>query len=71
MATLAPDIAQRSGLDEPREATLDALVARTWSTLRVTRRAACLLCGGEVEPSYGAGPHPVGGTCRSCGTEMG
>ena len=51
-------------------ATLDALVARSWSTLRVTRAASCLLCGGEVEPRYGSGPHPVGGTCRSCGTEI-
>ena len=51
-------------------ATLDALVARSWSTLRLARAAACLLCGGEVAPRYGAGPHPVGGTCRSCGTEI-
>ena len=50
--------------------TLDAVVARAWSTLRVTRRAACLLCGGEVVPSYGSGPHPVGGACRSCGTQI-
>ena len=54
----------------PRGATLDALVARSWSTLRVTRSASCLLCGGEVAPRYGAGPHPVGGTCRSCGTHI-
>ncbi|HEX8207873.1 MAG TPA: hypothetical protein VF587_17545 [Solirubrobacteraceae bacterium] len=51
-------------------ATLDALVARSWSTLRVTRAASCLLCGGEVAPRYGAGPSPVGGACRSCGTEI-
>ncbi|HEV2756816.1 MAG TPA: hypothetical protein VG318_13690 [Actinomycetota bacterium] len=51
--------------------TLDDLVARTWSSLLVSRAAACLLCGGDVVPRYGSGPHPVGGACRSCGTEMG
>ena len=28
-------------------------------------RGACLLCGGDLVPRYGSGPHPVGGTCRS------
>jgi hypothetical protein len=50
--------------------TLDDVVARTWSALRVSRSASCLLCGGEVAPRYGSGPHPVGGACRSCGTEI-
>lgn len=50
--------------------TLDEVVARTWSALRVARAADCLLCGGEVAPRYGSGPHPVGGVCRSCGTEL-
>ncbi|HEV3002613.1 MAG TPA: hypothetical protein VGW75_17885 [Solirubrobacteraceae bacterium] len=50
--------------------TLDEVVARTWSALRVARAAACLLCGGEVVPRYGSGAHPVGGACRSCGTEL-
>ena len=73
MATLTLDTQQRSLVEERGEvrgATLDALVARSWSTLRVTRAAACLLCGGEVAPRYGTGPHPVGGTCRTCGTEI-
>jgi hypothetical protein len=55
----------------PPAPTLDELVSRTWSSLRVSRAAACLLCGGEVAPRYGSGPHPVGGACRSCGTEIG
>ncbi|HEX8121490.1 MAG TPA: hypothetical protein VF549_09525 [Solirubrobacteraceae bacterium] len=81
MATLTLDIAQRSLLDPVEEAarasatladgpTLDDVVARTWSALRVLRSASCLLCGGEVAPRYGSGPHPVGGACRSCGTEI-
>jgi hypothetical protein len=62
--------AQRAASSPASGATLDALVARSWSTLRVTRAASCLLCGGEVAPRYGSGAHPVGGTCRSCGTEI-
>ena len=68
-AATAPG-AERPAAAPAHGATLDALVARSWSTLRVTRAAACLLCGGEVAPRYGSGPHPVGGTCRSCGTEI-
>jgi hypothetical protein len=73
MATLTLDTQERRSLVEEREGaatTLDSLVARSWSTLRVTRAASCLLCGGEVMPRYGSGPGPVGGTCRSCGTEI-
>jgi hypothetical protein len=86
MTTLTLDTSQRSLLDPVGEdraraaeravpapahgATLDAVVARSWSTLRVTRAASCLLCAGEVAPRYGSGPHPLGGTCRSCGTEL-
>ena len=51
-------------------ATLDDVVARTWSALLGSRTAPCLLCGGEVAPRYGTGAHPVGGACRSCGTEI-
>ncbi len=51
--------------------SLDEVVTRAWSALRVSRSAACLLCGGEVAPRYGSGPHPVGGSCRSCGTAIG
>ena len=54
----------------PAGRTLDDLIAGTWSALLVSRAAACLVCGGDVTPRYGSGPHPVGGTCRSCGTEI-
>ena len=69
MATLAPDITQRR-LPADEGPTLDELVARAWSSLCVSRAGACLLCGGDVAPRFGSGPHPVGGTCRSCGTEI-
>jgi hypothetical protein len=78
MTTLTLDIdsATRPAPERPtarpgqRPTSLDDRVARTWSALLVSRAAACLLCGGDVVPRYGSGPHPVGGTCRSCGTEM-
>ncbi len=85
MATLTLDSGQTSLLDDaaategrasagapaaPAGPTLDELVTRTWSALRVSRAATCLICGGEVAPRYGAGPHPVGGACRSCGTQI-
>jgi hypothetical protein len=78
MATLTLDSRQTSLLDDvgaarapaPAGPTLDELVTRTWSSLRVSRAAACLICGGEVAPRYGSGPHPVGGACVSCGTEI-
>jgi hypothetical protein len=71
----APDTAERpasarAATGATPAATLDAIVARSWSSLRVTRAASCLLCGGEVAARYGSGPHPVGGTCRSCGTSI-
>ena len=77
MATLALDSAQGSLLEPVAEErasapgpTLDEVVARAWSALAVSRAPACLLCGGEVEPRYGSGPHPVGGTCHQCGTQL-
>ena len=54
-----------------RERTLEDLLASTWGGLRLTGSAACPLCGGELTARYGAGAGPVGGRCRSCGTELG
>ena len=51
-------------------ATLDDLVTGAWGSLVVTGAAACPVCGGDVVPRYGAGPQPVAGACRSCGTEV-
>ena len=71
-APAAPGLAARDARPSGAlpAATLDEVVTRTWSALRVSRAAACLLCGGDVAPRYGSGPHPVGGACRSCGTEI-
>jgi hypothetical protein len=50
--------------------TLDDIIARARTTLGVTQAADCPLCGGDLAPRFGSGPHPVGAACRSCGTEL-
>jgi hypothetical protein len=54
----------------PARATLDDLVAGTWQALQVTHAAGCLVCGSELTPRFGSGPHPVAARCRSCGSEL-
>jgi hypothetical protein len=51
--------------------TLDDVVVGGWEGLAAHRTVACLVCGeASMTPRYGAGPVPVGGRCRSCGTTM-
>jgi hypothetical protein len=77
MASLAT-YARRPSLFDPAPApvkrtagrTLEDLVSSSWGALCITGASACILCGGEVAARYGSGPHPVGGKCRSCGTEV-
>ncbi len=69
MATLTLDI--EAAVEEVTSApTLDDSITGAWSALSVTQTAACPLCGGDLVPRFGAGPHPVAGACRSCGTEL-
>jgi hypothetical protein len=72
MATLTthPPPTQRTLLDPrpPSRATLDDLLTGSWRALQITHGGSCLLCGGELAPHFGSGPHPVAATCRSCGT---
>jgi hypothetical protein len=51
--------------------TLDDLVVGVWEGLAAHRTVACLACGEAMSPRYSAGPVPVGGRCRSCGTTIG
>jgi hypothetical protein len=51
--------------------TLDRLVVSSWERLSSHADAACLLCGGTMEPRYGAHAAPIGGRCRDCGTTLG
>ena len=50
--------------------TLDDLVVGVWEGLSAHRAVACPACGEEMTPRYGAGPAPVGGRGRSCGTTI-
>ena len=50
--------------------TLDDLVVGVWEGLAAHRTVACLACGEAMTPRYSAGPAPVGGLCRSCGTTV-
>jgi hypothetical protein len=50
--------------------TLDDLVVGVWEGLAAHRTVACLACGEAMMPRYSAGPAPVGGRCRGCGTTI-
>jgi hypothetical protein len=50
--------------------TLDDLVVGVWEGLAAHRTVACLACGEAMTPRYSAGPAPVGGRCRSCGSTI-
>jgi hypothetical protein len=50
--------------------TLDELLARAWEGLAAHAVVACPVCGGEMEPEYGAHARPIGGRCRGCATKL-
>ena len=50
--------------------TLDRLVVSSWERLVSHAEAPCLLCGGTMEPRYGAHAATIGGRCRDCGTTL-
>ncbi|MET0604643.1 MAG: hypothetical protein ABW167_21870 [Baekduia sp.] len=63
--------AQVSMVQQGGRPTLDALVVGVWEGLAANRTVACLACGEtSMTPRYGAGPVPVGGRCRNCGTTI-
>ena len=76
MATLAaheplqPDLLTGAAAPAPRRETLEERIAGTWGSIVITRSASCPLCGGDLVPRYSSGARPVGGRCRSCGTEL-
>jgi len=62
-----PPVADRVG-----GATLETAVVRVWEDLIAHRSVACLVCGGQMKPRYGAsGMSPVGGRCADCGSTLG
>jgi hypothetical protein len=50
--------------------TLDRIVVGGWERLTSRAAAPCLLCGGTMEPAYGAHAGPIGGRCGDCGTTL-
>jgi hypothetical protein len=50
--------------------TLDELLAGAWEGLTAHSVVACPVCGGEMEPEYGAHARPIAGRCQSCATRL-
>ncbi len=50
--------------------TLDRQLVAGWELLLRRNETACVLCGGTMEPRYGAHALPIGGRCRDCGTTL-
>lgn len=50
--------------------SLEDRIGAVWAALMTGRLASCPICGGDLAPRYSAGARPVGGRCRSCGTEL-
>jgi hypothetical protein len=50
--------------------TLDAMLVGAWEDLRSGQTAACPVCDGVLEPRFAAGPRPVAGRCRDCGSTL-
>jgi hypothetical protein len=48
------------------ERALDDVIVWAWEELTGHRGVACPVCGGEMEPEYGARARPVAGRCTSC-----
>jgi hypothetical protein len=46
--------------------TLDSELRLAWTALTAGAPAACIMCGGRMEPRTGA----AGGACTSCGTTL-
>ena len=59
--------ARRSGRDDPRN--LSDLIVDTWEGL-ARGTSQCPVCGGLMEPEYGAHTRPVGGRCADCGSAL-
>lgn len=49
--------------------SLDDLIVDTWAGL-VKGASQCPVCGGRMEPEWGAHARPVGGRCADCGSAL-
>ena len=65
-----PSLFDRAG----GEPTLDDVLASVWEGLAARSTAACPICGGPMEPVYGARGNreraPDGARCTSCGSSL-
>jgi hypothetical protein len=52
------------------EPTLDEVLSGVWEGLAAHQAVSCPVCGAVMEPRYGAHALPIGGTCRTCDTEL-
>ena len=49
--------------------TLERLIVDTWEGL-VRGTSRCPVCGGRLEPQFGAHARPVAGRCADCGSKL-
>ena len=52
------------------ERALDDVIVRASEELAAHHCAVCPVCGGEMEPEYGAHARPVAGRCRGCAARL-
>ena len=52
------------------DGSLDRIMVESWERLTSRAPTPCLLCGGAMEPVYGANARPIGGSCCDCGTTL-
>jgi hypothetical protein len=58
-----------SGGPQRKPRNLDELIVDTWEGL-VRGTSQCPVCGGRLEPQFGAHARPVGGHCADCGSTI-
>lgn len=66
----AHDDADTPMVQQDGRPTLDDLLVGVWEGLAAHHTVACPACDEAMTPRYSAGPAPVGGRCRSCGTTI-
>lgn len=57
------------GTPRDHSPSLDDLIVDTWEEL-ARGTSQCPVCGGRMEPEYGAHTRPVGGRCADCGSAL-
>jgi hypothetical protein len=50
--------------------TLDQRLVSAWDGLIARSAVECPVCGGAMEPEFGAQAWPIGGRCQTCGSTL-